>query len=390
MSKTNRIIFHYPHLKLWAGGTKFILTIAELIAKDNNVDFITNVTNKNITDKFAQSKINFIEISKLSTNSLVYWLFFPINFISDVFFTALHVQKNDILISCLFPSNAICALVAKIKKAKHYHYCFEPFPFLRNQSYINGHDPIKRLLLRFLSKAYSWLDDYGVKNTVKVFTLNQITAKMIKKTYHIPSVITLMGVDSEHFKPNNNDKFNQYKPYVVHSTDYTNAKNTDLAIKTIAQMKDKKIKLLITSTRPEAPEKEALIKMVEKLNLNDRVLFLDLVDYQDLPILYSNAICYLSCSYDEMLGTTSSNLPVKEALACETPAIRASITTEDVEDGKSGYLIDPRNTKLAAKKIEFLLKNISLKKKMGEIGRKKIVKLYKWDSVAKVILEEIS
>jgi len=386
-----KIVFHYPHLKFWAGGTKFLLIVADLIAAKNKVSFIINVADQKIINKFTKNKIKFLEINKfLSTNSIFYWLFFPFVFIHDTVKTILLVNRKDILLSCIFPSNAICALAAKVKGAKHYHYCFEPFPFLRNPDFIKSHPPFKRSLLSFLSWAYSWLDDYGVKNTNKVFTLNEITQRQIKKTYGLESIITLMGVDTKHFQPQKSTKFKSYEPYVVHSTDYTYAKNTDLAIKTMAKLdKTSSLKLLITSTRPTAPEKNALVSLVKQLRLEDRVFFLDLVSYEDLALLYSNALCYLSCSYDEMMGTTSSNLPVKEALACGTPAIRANITTEDVEYGVSGYLVDPRKTSIVAKKIEFLHSHPQIAKQMGLAGRKKIVKLYQWEKVAKKILDNL-
>ncbi len=377
---------------MYSGGTKFLLTVADLIAKNNQVSFIINAADQRIINKFTKNKIKFIEINKLlTTNSIFYWLFFPFTFIHDAIKTLSLVHEGDVLLSCIFPSNAICALVSKLKKVKHYHYCFEPFPFLRNPDFIKNHPPIKRFLLSFLSLAYSWLDDYGVKNTTQIFTLNQITKRMIKQTYGLESVITLMGVDTKHFQPKKSLKFKSDEPYIVHSTDYTYAKKTDLAIKTMAKLaKNSKLKLLITSTRPDAPEKKELLVLVKQLKLENQVLFLDLVSYEDLAILYSNALCYLSCSYDEMMGTTSSNLPVKEALACGTPAIRANITTEDVEDGMSGYLVDPRKTTAVAQKIEFLLSHPQLAKKMGLAGREKIVKLYQWEKVARVILQEIN
>ena len=173
-------------------------------------------------------------------------------------------------------------------------------------------------------------------------------------------------------------------------------KRTDLAIDAISYLVKKypQLKLVVTSTQPNHPNKNKLLKLAHDLDCEKNVEFLGLVSYDDLVSFYSLALVYLSCSYDEMLGTTSSNLPVKEALACETPAIRADITTEDVEDGVSGFLVDPRKTKQVAKKIEYLIKNPELAKKMGKAGREKIKRLYNWENVAnimkKVIEESVS
>lgn len=384
------IFFHYPHLKLSSGGTKFILTVCKQLSKHINSDFIflTNSLNINLIKQFSNSNVTFKKISFLTSNSILYWLFFPFFFCLETFQTYRTIKKGNIVLSCLFPSNAICAVACKFRKAKHYHYCYEPFPFLQNKKFIETTPIPKKLLLKVLSFLYSGLDSYSVKHAEKVFTLNQITKKMIKKTYGIDAIVTLMGVDTQHFKPTKQNLYKKYAPYVVHSTDYISSKNTDLAIKTISEC-DKNIKLLITSTRPDATEKNDLIELAKKLHLENRVVFLDLVDYEKLPSLYSNALCYLSCSYDEMMGTTSSNLPVKEALACGTPALRANITTEDVEDNKSGFLIDPRKTQSVAKKINYLFTHPEISKKMGMIGRKRIVKEYRWEQVAKIIQKEM-
>jgi len=389
MLNKKTIIVSAPTLQYLSGGTKFLLEICAQLNKKYKLILASKTDNEKISEELKKNHIALISRTRFVSNFYLYWLMFPFSLSYELINLLLITKKNDILISFLFPSNFICSLVSIIKNVPHFHYSFEPYPYLKNKRVINQFYFPKKQLFKIYSFIFSWLDTFGVKNPIVVFTLNQITQKMIKKIYGRDSVVTLMGVDTQHFKLNNDKQFAQYQPYVVHSTDYTITKHTDLAIKTFAKTQSQKLKLLITSTRPEASEKVDLIKLVTKLGLSDRVFFLDLIDYNLLPKLYSQALCYLSCSYDEMMGTTSSNLPVKEALACGTPAIRANITTEDVEDGVSGYLVDPRKTSAVAKKIEFLHSHPQIAKQMGLVGRKKIVKLYQWENVAKKILDNL-
>lgn len=393
-----QIIWHYPHFKLHAGGTRFLAEISNYLTFDSRrkITFIVNQSDEKFVKAHFSKEINIINTNSTSTSNLIYWLIFPFFLTKDFIqtFSAVKDSDTDILFATLFPSNLIMACMSKITKRSFYHYCYEPFPFLQNKDFIDTFPQPKRLLLNILRILYSPLDHWASRQAAKTFTLNQITQQMIKNVYGVDSIVTLMGVDSDHFSPQKSKKYQQMFPgrkIIAHSTDYTSMKNSDLAVTIMAELVKKypKAMMLITSTRPNAPEKQGLVDMVRALNLDNNVKFLDLIDYNDLPILYSNAVCYLSCSTDKMLGTTSSNLPVKEALACGTPALRANITTEDVVDGLTGFLIEPRESVTVAKKIGYLIDNPKTAKKMGLAGRKRIVKEYQWKKVADIIVKEL-
>jgi len=49
---------------------------------------------------------------------------------------------------------------------------------------------------------------------------------------------------------------------------------------------------------------------------------------------------------------------------------------ESIEDGKSGFLINPHSQEELINKINFLYKNKEKSKKMGEYGRKRIMKKF--------------
>jgi len=392
-----KIFWHYPHLFYFMGGTRFLLNInVYLDQRSNKTRVVTNAGDVEVINAFKSNQIEIKSFSSLSTNSIIYWLLLPFFIFSDLVhaFKYIKKDKDSVLFATLFPSNFIMACVSKLIHKPFYHYCYEPFPFLQNKDFIYTFPQPKRLLLQILRLLYAPLDKWASRQALKTFTLNQITKQMIKNVYGVDSIVTLMGVDSKHFSPQKSKKYQLLHPgrsIIAHSTDYTSMKNTDLAIQIMGEVAKKypKAIMLVTSTRPNAPEKQRLIDMVASFDLHNQVKFLDLVDYSDLPILYSNAVCYLSCSTDKMLGTTSSNLPVKEALACGTPALRANITTEDVADGQSGYLINPRDAVSVAKKISYLIDNPEVAQKMGLTGRKRIVKEYQWQKVADVIAREI-
>jgi len=397
--EVKKIYWHYPHLRYWMGGNKFLYRVILEINKLKNykVFLITNQASEQSLNNYKSSKINLYLINKIAcTNDFYYWLFFPFFILYELIISYFKTKKADYLLATLFPSNLIMALICKITKKPYFFYCYEPFPFFHNKEYINSQGFFYRKVLKTLSFLYGWLDIWAVKQAKKVFTLNKITKKFTDEIYGVNSIVTYMGVDTNFFRKIEKNNFfaNKYKDKIIisHSTDYTVYKGTHLAIEVIKKLVKKypNVILLITSTQPNSPNRKNIEDLIKKYKLENNVKLLGLLKEEEIPQLYSASLVYLSCSYDDFMGTTSSNLPVKEALACETPAIRSKITTEDVEDGIFGFLVDPKNIKEVAEKIEYLIKNPKKAKEMGKKGREKIVKLYNWKKVAQIIIKNLN
>lgn len=384
------IVVHYPHLQFMQGGTKFLLEVLKRLQKKYEVTLVCNNGKPAHIEAFRNEGVQVVATSRFSTNDLIYWAFFPVFLFSDIIASARYMKQADVLLSFLYPSNLITAICAGLFQKRHVFYCYEPFPFLQNWRYIKTFPLGKRLCMSMLAIVYGWTDTLATKSAHAVLTLNNITQAFIRDTYGIHSVVSLMGVDTAHFKPAEQNKVKHNYPgrtLIVHSTDYTTMKRTDLALDVISHLTKEfpDILLLVTSTQPDSPARAIYQKQAKHLGIEKNVVFLGWIDYQDLPLYYAAATCYLSCSHDEMLGTTSSNLPVKEALSCQTPAIRANITTEDVEDGVSGFLVDPRNTAEVAEKIRYIITHPKEAVAMGKKGRAKIQQLYNWDHVTSII-----
>jgi len=56
---------------------------------------------------------------------------------------------------------------------------------------------------------------------------------------------------------------------------------------------------------------------------------------------------------------------------------------EIIAHGKNGFLSPPRDARLLAEKIVFLLQNPKTAKKFGAEGRKAVLKKFTWDETAK-------
>jgi glycosyltransferase involved in cell wall biosynthesis len=123
------------------------------------------------------------------------------------------------------------------------------------------------------------------------------------------------------------------------------------------------IKLLILG---EGEDECKLKKQITDLNLKNNVFLLGKKE---------NIFDYLNVSNVFVLSSLWEGLPLSllEAMACGLPVVATNVggIPEVVKDGLSGFLVEPKNPTILAKKIEYLLNlDIESRKKMGAEGRK--------------------
>jgi glycosyltransferase involved in cell wall biosynthesis len=143
--------------------------------------------------------------------------------------------------------------------------------------------------------------------------------------------------------------------------------------------------MAITSTREDQPELDRLMSRAATLGVADKITYLGFLPFADLPRLYSVADVLLQTGTSAVSGATTMSLPVKEALACGTPVVRSGVTGEDVEDGISGYLVDPTDSATTGARLATILGDKGLATAMGEAGLKRITSMYTWDRVVDVV-----
>lgn len=132
----------------------------------------------------------------------------------------------------------------------------------------------------------------------------------------------------------------------------------------------------------DGPERKNLEKLVKDENISNVHFFGHLGDDTNALIkMYSRANVFVAPSvWDEPLG-----LVILEAMACETPVVvtRKGGIPLAVKDGKNGFFVKPRNSKDIAEKVNMLLNNAVMRKKMGKNARKVAEKKFSWEQIAK-------
>ncbi|MDD6072604.1 MAG: glycosyltransferase family 4 protein [Clostridiales bacterium] len=123
-------------------------------------------------------------------------------------------------------------------------------------------------------------------------------------------------------------------------------KGLDLLLDSLA-LTDERISLTIVG---EGGEKEGLTQQMERLGLQDRVIFKGFLEGEALKKSYENADVFVLPTREDCFG-----LVILEAMCASMPVIvseYADGAVDLVTDGENGYIVDPNNSEEMAKAID--------------------------------------
>ncbi|MFA5097280.1 MAG: glycosyltransferase family 1 protein [Candidatus Margulisiibacteriota bacterium] len=117
--------------------------------------------------------------------------------------------------------------------------------------------------------------------------------------------------------------------------------------------------------------------IIKEIRSCDRVLWLDNVETQDLPSLYSMASIFVYPSLYEGFG-----LPVIEAMACGLAVITSNVSSLPEVAGNAAVLIDPKDTDTLAGEIIALLRDADRRDGLAAKALER-AKMFSWEKCAR-------
>ncbi|MCK4722713.1 MAG: glycosyltransferase, partial [Dehalococcoidia bacterium] len=113
-----------------------------------------------------------------------------------------------------------------------------------------------------------------------------------------------------------------------------------------------------------------------------KVTFCGAMEHGEMPLFYSAADICVVPSYHESFG-----LVAVEALACGTPVVASCVggLATIVKDGETGYLIDELSPEAFAQRLELLLSDERLRRRMRDAARPSVM-TYEWSIVSRQVL----
>ena len=187
------------------------------------------------------------------------------------------------------------------------------------------------------------------------------------------------GIETERFKPRVELKDDDKFVITPGASRLTSRKGLGYLIEAVRKLSKKypQVKLEIMGDGEE--EKMRLEGIMKKLNLKNEINFLGRIPREETSPYYQRADVFVLPSLNE--GMSNAML---EALATGLPILATNTggSKELIEEGENGYIIKKKNPQDIADKLEKLIKDPELRKKMGEASRKKALEM-SWEKVAK-------
>jgi len=240
-------------------------------------------------------------------------------------------------------------------------YTAHGFHFYKGASWLNW---------LFYYPVEKWLSRY----TDVLITINKEDYERAKRSFkagrieYVPGV----GVDVEKYGSVVVDRKAKRKElglaeddFVLVSTGELNDnKNHKTVIQAVHRLNNLSVKYLICG---QGPLKNELLNLVQELGLEHQVM---LLGYRtDIIEINHIADVFVFPSFREGLSVA-----LMEAMACGLPVVCSDIrgNRDLIEDGKGGFLVEPKNILGFTQSMEVLFKDISLREGMGKYNKDKV------------------
>jgi glycosyltransferase involved in cell wall biosynthesis len=228
---------------------------------------------------------------------------------------------------------------------------------------------------------------YSLNKADKVFSTSRIMEIETRKFTNREIVTIPFGIDTERFRPQS-VKRNFDQDAIVIGTIKTLEERYGIRylIEAFAKVKnkipDKNLRLFIVG---QGTLKASLENLALNLGISFHTVFSGYVKH-DLVQDYHNMIdIFCAVSLSESFGVA-----VLESSACGKPVIVSDVggLPEVVDNFKTGFIVEPKNTDQIADAMLKLINNQNLRIEMGKNGREKVINEYDWDSCVKKMIKE--
>jgi glycosyltransferase involved in cell wall biosynthesis len=140
-------------------------------------------------------------------------------------------------------------------------------------------------------------------------------------------------------------------------------KNLDTVFKAISILPSQ-IKLIRIGSPGGERFREFTLQQIQQYGIQNRVILVDQISDEELPLFYNAADVYVCPSFLEGFG-----FPVLEAMACGTPVVCANTSSLPEITGDGGILIQPEDANEFAQAINNFLENSVIRTEMIEKGQ---------------------
>lgn len=209
----------------------------------------------------------------------------------------------------------------------------------------------------------------------------------------LPGLVIPPGVDVHRFRPRTDGTTTRKRfdlpeaaPLVLGVSRLVPRKGFDVLIDAVARLDRSGIEPVHLALAGSGRDRDRLAKRAARAGLGDRFHLLGRVPDEDLPALYAAADVFAMCCRERWGGLEAEGFGIVflEAAASGVPAVagRSGGAWEAVDDGTTGFVVDPLDAGAVAAALHRLLADPALRRTMGAAARARAEQAFSYDTLA--------
>lgn len=242
------------------------------------------------------------------------------------------------------------------------------------QTVVTIHDLIFRRYpqyYKFIDRTiYNFKSRYACQHADHIIAISEQTKNDIIEYYQIdPSKIEVLyqtcddsfkQLIPQEFKETVRRKYNLPEKYILNVGTIEPRKNLLAVVRALPAV-DPEFKLVVVGKKQAYAQK--VIAEIQRLGIEDRVIFLKDIPFSDLPSIYQLAAVFVYPSFYEGFG-----IPVIEALYGKIPVVSATGSCLEEAGGPHSLYVNPADFTALAKAVNSVLTDQNLADRMKEEG----------------------
>jgi phosphatidylinositol alpha-1,6-mannosyltransferase len=213
----------------------------------------------------------------------------------------------------------------------------------------------------------------------------------------LPGLVIPPGVDVDRFRPQTDDpatrsvtrkRFGlpEAAPLVLGVSRLVPRKGFDVLIDAVARLDRSSLEPVHLALAGGGRDSGRLARRAARAGLGERFHLLGRVADDELPSLYATADVFAMCCRERWRGLEAEGFGIVflEAAASGVPAVAGNSggAWEAVDDGSTGFVVDPLDAGVVAAALERLLADPVLRRRMGAAARTRAEQGFAYDTLA--------
>jgi glycosyltransferase involved in cell wall biosynthesis len=240
------------------------------------------------------------------------------------------------------------------------------------------HESLGEYRVPFLGKMANHYEKRTLKNSHRIFAINETIANSVKRLYHFTAIVNYHGMDSI-----STVNYDNKKNLIVASSTWDKNRARDVYLKATIALPD--YKLFIAGRWRDASLKESYVKLINQYNLSKRVELIDSIDETELKRLYACSKFVMRFGYKE----SGNPHAIIDALSNGTlPILNSELgIAKLIKDFDAGLIVDPTHEDQIVQSIKRADNAKEYSKFQDNIS--KLCSIYTWEKHCKLILDSL-